>query len=98
MQAEGDVDDPLLGEALQIGNLGTFQVRGRRGVSHVDPADGLLGVDEIHGRGLFGAGGQQAVDSGAAQGGGLDVLGVGDQQDGQTVDRYCDRNRTCRCR
>lgn len=51
----------------------------------MDPADSLLGIEEVHGCGLFGAGGQQAVDTGAAQGGGLDVLGVGDQQDGQAV-------------
>lgn len=85
VQAEGDVDDSLLCEALQIGDLGTFEVCGRGGVSHMDPADSLLGVKEVHGGGLFGAGGQQAVDCVAAQGGGLDVLGVGDQQDRQTV-------------
>lgn len=85
VQAERNVDDSLLREALQIWDLGTFEVCGRRGVSYVDPADSLLGVEEVHGCGLFGAGGQQAVDSGAAQGGGLDVLGVGDQQDRQTV-------------
>lgn len=58
----------------------------------MDPADCLLGVEEVHGRGLFGAGGQQTVDCGAAKRGGLDVLGVGDQQDGQTVHRHwrCD--------
>lgn len=89
VQAEGDVDDSLLCEALQIGDLGTFEVCGGGGVSYVDPADTLLGVDEVHGCGLFGAGGQQAVDRGAAQGGGLDVLGVGNQQDRQPVYWYC---------
>lgn len=54
----------------------------------MDPADRLLGVEEIHGCGLLGARGQQAVDCGATQGGGLDVLGVGDQQDRQTVYWY----------
>lgn len=54
----------------------------------MDPADSLLGIEEVHGCGLFGAGGKQAVDSGATQGGGLDVLGVGDQQDRQTVYRH----------
>lgn len=83
MEAEGDVDDPLLREALQVGDPGALEVRGRGRVAHVDPADRLLGVEEVHGRGLLGGGGQQAVDGGAAQGGGLDVLGVGDQQDGQ---------------
>lgn len=81
VQAKGDVDGSLLREALQIWDLGTFEVCGRGGVSYVDPANSLLGIEEVHGCGLFGAGGQQAVDSGATQGGGLDVLGVGDQQD-----------------
>ena len=94
VQAEGNVDHPLLCEALQTGNPGTFEVRGRGGVSYVDPADGLLGVQEVHGRGLFGASGQQAVDRAAAQGGGLDVLGVGDQQDRQTIDRSCSMDTT----
>lgn len=58
MQAEGDVDDSLLCEALQIGNLGTFEVCGCGCVSDMDPADSLLGVEEVHGCSLFGAGGQ----------------------------------------
>lgn len=86
VQAEGNVDDSLLGEALQIWDLCTFEVCGRRRVSHVDPAHRLLGIHKVHGGGLFGAGGQEAVDGGAAQRGGLDVLGVGNQQDRQTVD------------
>lgn len=85
MQAEGDVDDSFFRKALQIGDQGTFEVCGRGGVAHVDPAHSFLGVQEVHGRGLLGAGGQQAVDGGAAQGRGLDVLGVGDQQDGQAL-------------
>lgn len=83
VHAEGNVDDSLLCDALQIWDLGTFEVCGCRGVSYVDPADSLLGIEEVHGRGLFGAGGQQAVE--IAQVDGLDVLGVGDQQDGQAV-------------
>lgn len=51
----------------------------------MDPADSLLSVEEVHRCGLFGAGGQQAVHCSAAKGGDLDVLGVGDQQDRQTV-------------
>lgn len=94
MQAEGYVDDSLLCEALQIGDLGTFEVCGRGGVSHMDPADSLLGVEEVHCCGLFGAGGQQAVDCGATQGGGLDVLGVGDQQDRQAVYRHWNATQT----
>lgn len=65
MQAEGDVNDSLLCEALQIGDLGTFEVCGCGGISYMDPADSLLGVEEVHSRGLFGASGQQAVDCGA---------------------------------
>lgn len=85
MEAEGDVNDPLLRKALQVRDPGALEVRGRGRVAHVDPADRLLGVEEVHGRGLLRGRGQQAVDGGAAQGGGLDVLGVGDQQDGQAV-------------
>lgn len=51
----------------------------------MDPADSLLGIEEIHGRGLFGASRQQAVDCGPTKGSDLDVLGVGDQQDRQAV-------------
>lgn len=85
VEAEGDVDDPLLREALQVWNPGALEVCRRGRVAHVDPADRLLDIEEVHGGGLFGGGGQQAVDSGAAQGRGLDVLGVGDQQDRQAV-------------
>lgn len=45
----------------------------------MDPADLLLGVEEVHGSGLLGGGGQQA-DRSATQRRGLDVLTVGDQQ------------------
>lgn len=85
VEAEGDVDDPLLCEALQVRDPGALEVRRRGRVAHVDPADHLLSVEEVHGRGLLCGCGQQAVDGGAAQGGGLDVLGVGDQQDGQAI-------------
>lgn len=88
VEAEGDVDDPFLREGLQVRDPGALEVRRRGRVAHVDPADRLLGVEEIHGRGLLCGCGQQAVDGGAAQGGGLDVLGVGDQQDGQAVHRH----------
>ena len=82
MQAEGDIYDSFISEALQVGNLGTFEVcRGGR-VPHVDPADCFLRIKEVHGGGLFGGGGQEAVDCGAAQRRSLDVLGVRDQQDG----------------
>lgn len=90
MEAEGDVDDPFLRKALQVRDSGAFEVRRRRGVAYVDPADPLLGVEKVHGRGLLCGCGQQAVDGGAAQGGGLDVLGVGDQQDGQAVHWHWD--------
>lgn len=45
----------------------------------MDPADLLLGVEEVHGSGLLGGGGQQA-DRGAAQRRSLDVLTACDQQ------------------
>lgn len=51
----------------------------------MDPAHRFLGIHKVHGGGLFGAGRQEAVDSGATQRGGLNVLGVGNQQDRQTV-------------
>lgn len=85
VEAEGDVDDPLLREALQVRDPGAFEVRRGGRVAHVDPADRLLGIEKVHGCGLLGGGGQEAVDGGAAQGRDLDVLGVGDQQDGQAV-------------
>lgn len=74
MQAEGDVDGLLLREALGIGKLGTLELRGSGRVAHVDPAHGLLGVDEVHSGGLFVVDGNGVCST---QRGGLDVLGVG---------------------
>lgn len=71
VQAEGDVDGLLLREALGIGEFGTLELGGSGGVSHVDPAHGLLGVDKIHSGGLLGFDGDGI---GSAQRGGLDVL------------------------
>lgn len=81
VQAQGDVDGALLGEALQVGDLGALELGAGGRVAHVDPAHRLLSVQEVHGGGLLGAGGQQAVDRGAAQKRGLDVLGVGYEED-----------------
>lgn len=74
VQAEGDVDGLLLREALGIGEFGTLELGGSGGVSHVDPAHGLLGVDKVHSGGLLGVDGDGI---GSAQRGGLDVLWVG---------------------
>lgn len=74
VEAEGDVDGLLLCEALGIGEPGTLELGGSRRVTHVDPAHGLLGVYEVHSSGLLSVDGD-GVSS--AQGGGLDVLGVG---------------------
>lgn len=82
VQAEGDVDDLFFREALQIRDQGTFEVCGWGGVSHMNPADSFPCINEVHGRRLFGAGGQQTVDSGATQGSGLDVLGIRYKQNG----------------
>lgn len=87
VQAEGDVDDPLVGDALQVGDLGTLELRSCGGVTHVDPADRFLCVQEVHGGGLLGAREGQAVGIGPRQGRGLDVLRVGDEEDGRAVDR-----------
>lgn len=86
MQAETDVDGPLVGDALHVGDLGALELRAGGGVTHVDPADGFLRVQEVHGGGLLGASEGQAVSSGASQRRGLDVLGVGNEQDGRAVD------------
>lgn len=94
VQAEGDIDDSLVCEALQIGDEGTFEVCGRGGVSYMDPADLFLSIKEVHGGGLFGAGRQQIVDCGAAQKGGVYVLGIGDQQDRKTFYWHWKERRT----
>lgn len=67
MQAEGDVDGPLLYEALEIGDLGTFQDRLRGTVTNMDPADCVFDVVEVHGSGLLGAGGSDVRDGPTAQ-------------------------------
>lgn len=85
MQTEGDVDGPLVGDTLHVGNLGALELRAGRGVTHVDPADRFLRIQEVHSGGLLGASEGQGVGSGAGQRCGLDVLGVGDEQDGRTV-------------
>lgn len=86
MQAEGDVDGPLVSDALRVGDLGALELRAGGGVTHMDPADRFLCVQKVHGGGLLGASEGQAVGIGAGQRGGLNVLGVGDEQDGRTVD------------
>lgn len=80
VQAEGDVDGALLHKALQVGDLGTLEDGLGGAVTHVNPAHRVFNVVEVHGRGLLGAGGGDVGHRGAAQVGGQDVLGVGDEQ------------------
>lgn len=87
MQAEGDVDGADVGHGFQVGDVGALEVGGGGGLSHVYPADGLLGVDEIHGHGLLGGDGGQPGRR-VAQGGGADVVEVRDEQHGKAVHRF----------
>lgn len=52
MQAQGDVNNSLFGEALGIRELGTLEHGGTWRITYMDPADGFLGIDEVHGCGL----------------------------------------------
>lgn len=86
MEAEGDVDGADAGDGLQVRDAGTLKVGGGGGFAHVYPADGLVGVDEVHGHGLLG-GDSVEPGRGAAQRGAADVVEVGDEQHGQAVHR-----------
>lgn len=90
VQAEGDVDLPDVGEALAVGDLGTLEQGGGGNVAHVDPTDGVVAVNEVHGRGLPGGHGEGLL---AAQWLGLDALGVGDEEQRSTVHGHCTRTR-----
>lgn len=81
MQAERDVDHPDIREALG-GDLGALELGGGGTVAHVDPTDGVLAVNEVHGRGLLGGHGEGLL---AAQVRGLDALGVGDEEQRSTI-------------
>lgn len=84
MQAERDVDGADVGHVLQVRDVGALEVGGGGGLAHVYPADGLLGVDEVHGHRLLGGDGGQPGRR-AAQGGAADVVEVGDQQHRKAV-------------
>lgn len=89
VQAEGDVDGLLLCEALGIGELGTLELGGSGRVTHVDPAHGLLGVDEVHSGGLLSVDGDGVSST---QGGGLDVLRVGYEEVRMPIYRFLNRD------
>ena len=86
VQAQGDVDGADVAQDLEVGDVGTLELRGGGRVAHVDPADRLLGVDKVHGHGLLGGDGGQA-GGGAAERGAADVVEVGDQQHRQSIHR-----------
>lgn len=77
MQAQGDVNNSLIGEALGVRKLGTLQHGGTWRVTHVDPAHRFLGVNEVHGCGLARA---YRDGVGAIQRRRLDVLRVGNEE------------------
>lgn len=79
MQAEGDVDGPLLNKALEIGDLSTFQDGLRGTVTNVDPADCVFCIVEVHGSGLLGAGGSNIGDGPTIQVRSHYVLRVGNE-------------------
>lgn len=86
VEAEGDVDGADVGDGLQVRDAGTLQVGGGGGFAHVNPADGLVSIDEVHRHGLLGGDGVEP-GRGAAQRGAADVVEVGDEQHGQAVHR-----------
>lgn len=88
MQAEGDVDGANVDHVFQARDVGALEVSGSWGLSHIYPADGLFGVDEVHGYGLLGGDGGQPGRR-AAQGGAADVMEVRDQQHRKAVHWFC---------
>lgn len=58
----------------------------------MNPAHGLLGVDEVHGGGLLCVDGDGV---GSAQRGGLDVLGVGYQEVRMPIYRVLNADGSC---
>lgn len=57
VQAEGDVDGTDVYDRLQVRDVGALQLGGGRGVAHIYPAHGLIGIDEVHGHSLLGGDG-----------------------------------------
>lgn len=90
MQTEGNVDDVDVRKALGVVDLGALELRGGGAVAHVDPADGFVGKDEVHGRGLLGGDGEGLE---AAQVRGLDALRVGDEEQGRPLHRLWTRGK-----
>lgn len=85
MQAEGNVDGVLIHEALQAGHAGTLELCLGSTVPNVHPAHSLVGIAEVHGRGLPSAGGRDGRDLGPTQVRSQDILGIGNQQHGGPV-------------
>lgn len=86
VQTEGDVDGADVSDSLEVRDSGALQLGGSGSVTHIYPADGLLGINEVHSHGLLGGDGGQP-GSGAAQGGAADVMEVSNQQHRQTIHR-----------
>lgn len=91
MQAQGDVNSSLFGEAPGVGELGTLEHGGTWSITYVDPAHSFLSIDEVHGCGLARADRDRV---GTIQRCGLDVLRVGDEEVWGTVHRVWN-SRTC---
>lgn len=67
MQTEGDVDGVFIHKAFQARHPGTPELCLGSTVPNVYPAYGLVGVTEVHGCGLSGAGGCDGRHLGPAQ-------------------------------
>lgn len=84
MQVERDVDSPFLDKPFEVRDFGTFENSLGGAVTHMDPADCVLYVVEIHGSSLFGAGWADVRDRPAVQVGSHDVLRIGNEEDGRS--------------
>lgn len=77
MQAEGDVDGVLIHKAFQAWHAGTLELCLGCTVSHMYPANGLIGIAEVHGCGLSRARWCDGRNLGPTQVGSQNVLRVG---------------------
>lgn len=84
MEAEGDVDGANVSDTLEVRDTGTLQLGSSGGVTHIDPADSLLSIDEVHRHSLL-SGDVGQPGRRAAQGGAADVMEVSNQQHRQTI-------------